>query len=234
MPQRSSFLTLTYSDDELPEDQGLDVTHWQKFAKRVRKALGPFRFIHCGEYGGQTHRPHYHALVFGQDFAEDRVHWKGSGAHRLHVSPRLDELWSHGQVLIGDVSWTTASYVAGYVLDKITGPDAAYVKVDERTGECWEVRPPYVTMSRRPGLGRRWIDTYEADVYPSDEVVIEGKKYRPPQFYDDVVGEKDPVFMEAVKARRRARVDRENATPERLQTREDIMLARLEFSRNQL
>lgn len=67
------FVTLTYRDECLP-DSGLCYRHIQLFFKRFRIQfkrdfaidLGhKFRYAVAGEYGDHTHRPHYHALLFG-------------------------------------------------------------------------------------------------------------------------------------------------------------------------
>lgn len=42
-------------------------------------------------------------------------------------------------------------------------------------------------MSRRPGLGLRWVQRFATDVYPADFVLVNGRKCRPPRYYDDVV-----------------------------------------------
>ena len=48
----NSFITLTYDDDHLPEDEGLRKSDFQKFMKRLRKAMPQkIRFFMCGEYG---------------------------------------------------------------------------------------------------------------------------------------------------------------------------------------
>ena len=64
---QSSFITLTYDDYHLPSDNSLKKRHLQLFIKRLRKNLGERRikYFACGEYGGQTMRPHYHAILFG-------------------------------------------------------------------------------------------------------------------------------------------------------------------------
>ncbi len=46
MHEANCFLTLTY--DQVPDHGTLDLKHWQLFAKKLRKKLGPFRFFHCG------------------------------------------------------------------------------------------------------------------------------------------------------------------------------------------
>lgn len=94
--EKNCFLTLTYDDAHLPEDHSLDVAHWQRFAKRLRKSHGPFRFIHCGEYGDISLRPHYHALLFGVDFGSDSVPVRTNNSHPLRVSASLSKLWPYG------------------------------------------------------------------------------------------------------------------------------------------
>ena len=65
----SVFLTLTYNDANLPENGSLRRTDLQKFFKRLRKQLDKdgrkIRYFACGEYGSQTQRPHYHAIIYG-------------------------------------------------------------------------------------------------------------------------------------------------------------------------
>lgn len=61
--ERNAFVTLTYED----APPALVKEDLQKFFKRARHSFD-FRYFACGEYGEATHRPHYHALIFGQDF----------------------------------------------------------------------------------------------------------------------------------------------------------------------
>ncbi len=206
MHDRSSFLTLTYAPEFLPVDVGLDVSHWQLFAKRMRKRLGPFRFFHCGEYGDENQRPHYHACVFGQDFSEDRYALSAQAGSPLFRSPTWEALWTFGFSTIGAVSFDSAAYVARYCMKKVTGPpaDEHYQRVDAETGEVWNVKPEYVTMSRRPGLGASWFAKYFRDVYPEDVVIVGGKKFRPPKYYDGMIERADPKLLEVLKARRRS------------------------------
>lgn len=69
----STFLTLTYDDDNLPHNNTADKRDIQLFHKRLRKhrqALPywnnyPLRYICVSEYGTQsTKRPHYHLIAF--------------------------------------------------------------------------------------------------------------------------------------------------------------------------
>lgn len=248
----TSFITLTYDDDNLPVDGSLDVSHWQLFAKRLRKKIGPFRFLHCGEYGEQTFRPHYHALIYGYDWIKDRKFWdRTKNGHSLYRSDSLEETWGKGMCPIGDLTFESAAYVARYAMKKQTGvlakalygwerkadkliKSVAYKGKDRPSGELveqwgYEYKPPYITMSRRPGLGARWLEKYKSDVYPCDEVIINGKQGRPPAYYDRLLERDDPKLHQTLKVRRRLAGSKhdDNNTYDRLAVRETVTNARI-------
>lgn len=229
----SCFVTLTYSPKFFPPDGGLRVKDWQNFAKRLRRRKGKFRFLHCGEYGDENKRPHYHAIIFGHDFWEDRKELQtNKRGEQIWTSKELEDIWGMGFCTIGSVSFASAAYVARYVLKKVTGDRAAkqYERVDGETGEVYQIQPEYATMSRRPGLGASWFEKYSADVYPSDEVIINGKKFRPPRYYDKLMEAKDKSFMDGVRKKRIESLKPENMTPERMAVRERSLEARLKNS----
>ena len=217
MSEKSSFITLTIDDEHLPEDGSLDLRTWQLFAKKVRKEMGPFRYFHCGEYTEQW-RPHYHACVFGHDWGDDRVHHTQSKGNPLYKSEQLQRLWGKGFVTIGEMNYTTAQYVAGYVIKKIKGKRA-----EEHYGG---LKPEYASMSG--GLGKSWFQKYWRDLYPADFVVVNGRENKMPKYYDRLLEQMDPEMMQKVK---RARIERgkrweEDRTPERLAVRERVAKAK--------
>ncbi len=230
----SSFITLTYSPENLPQGGSLVLRHFQDFMKRLRSRLAPrkIRFFHCGEYGEDFNRPHYHACIFGFAFP-DRVFFKEVNEQRLFVSDFLADVWSHGFCTVGDVSFLSAGYVARYCLKKRNGSvaDDHYWKVDELSGECVQVAREYSTMSRRPGIGSEWFARFGSDVFPCDEVVTRGFPSKPPRFYDGLYEIKDPEGYERVKRARvvAARARAADATPERLAVREQVKLAEIGF-----
>nr|UXQ87948.1 MAG: replication initiation protein [Microvirus sp.] len=232
MHKKNCFLTLTYDDDHLPSDRSLDVTHWQKFAKRVRKKHGPFRFYHCGEYGDKNGRAHYHAAVFGLDFSFDRKTTKISDqGHQLYESATVKQLWPNGLHVIGDLTFQSAAYIARYVTKKVTGQGALdhyTTQIDIDTGEVHSLKPPYSTMSRRPGIGATWLKKFHSDVYPSDEVISNGVPARPPKFYDAQLEKHRPELFAAIKHQRKKAGEKHqsNNTPDRLRVRETVMEAR--------
>lgn len=225
---QNCFITLTYSGEKLPPDGSLRIEDWQRFAKRLRKKVGKFRYFMCGEYGEVNFRPHYHACMFGVDWPDKECFRVNGRGDRLYVSPLLESTWGHGLVSSGNLSYESAAYVARYVMKKATGPLASkrYGRVDIETGECWAVKPEFVAMSRRPGIASKWFDMFGSDVYPEDEVVFDGRRFRPPRFYDNKL---DKFFLEELKVRRRERVGKrlDDLTPDRLAVRERVAVSRL-------
>lgn len=227
MHSTNSFVTLTYRPESIPSDMGLHVDHFQRFAKRLRKQMS-FRYFMCGEYGETNKRPHFHALIFGQDFHADRQELRGTRKYPQYTSKLLETAWGYGYVQIGALTFESAAYVARYVMKKVTGTsaEAHYTRYNSDTGECWSVRPEFITMSRRPGIGSNWFDKFHKDVYPSDEVVHNGKRFRPPRYYDSKLPE---PTLEELKERRSRMVGkmRDHLTPDKLRVRETIAAARL-------
>lgn len=229
------FLTLTFNNESLaarPNPESLDVTEWQKFMKRLRKKYGSnIRFFHCGEYGELNQRPHYHAILFGFDFPDKEL-FSISNGNKLYISDSLSKLWPFGYATIGNCTFESCAYVARYIMKKVTGDQSFehYLQeIDEETGEFTSRKPEYITMSRRPGIGKDWINTHIDDVYPRDYIIVNGKKCRPPKFYDKVLEELKPYDHDFLK------YDREQAalghlddnTRERLDVREKVKKAQI-------
>jgi hypothetical protein len=239
---RNSFITLTYRDEFLPRGGTLVVSHFQDFMKRLRRRLTDpdskyfissdykIRFFHCGEYGSQFGRPHYHAIIFNYDFP-DKYEWSKSNANTLYRSDFLDELWPFGFTSIGSVTFESAAYVARYCLKKVTG-DAAldyYLSCDSN-GELLSVKPEYTTMSRRPGIAKGWLDKYMSDVYPKDHIVMNGFEQRPPRFYDTQYELGNAVDFARIKSERKADALKRSYdnTPERLAVRKILTDIRID------
>lgn len=223
--ERNCFITLTYSPEFVPTT--LVKKDFQDFMKRLRKKFGSgVRYFHCGEYGSKLGRPHYHACLFNFDFP-DRELWSVRDGTKLYVSAELSKLWKFGFSTVGDVTFESAAYVARYITKKVNGEKAAehYQRVDQY-GEIHEQVPEYITMSRRPGIGKPWLVKFASDVYPHDRVVLRGRTFRPPKYYDSIFDVDSPEIMEEVKFQRqqRAKMDLSNCTFERLVVREKHQL----------
>lgn len=193
----NSFITLTYAPEHLPPGGTLVKKHFQDFIKRLRKSIGDRKisFFHCGEYGENLSRPHYHALLFGYDF-QDKLPWKKShDGSQIYTSKILEKLWGKGHATTGAVTITSANYCAGYILKKINGERAK----DHYQGK----QPEYITMSTRPAIGLDHIKKYRDEIYHSDTLVVRGKETRPPRFYDKQLRKGDPEKYDEIKKNRK-------------------------------
>lgn len=202
------FVTRTYDVDHLPRDWSVRKASHQHFMKRLWRGLGRHvRNMSCGEYGEQGLRPHYHDILFGEDFVEDRVPVRKSQTGALlYSSPRLSKAWPFGEAVIGDFTYDTAFYVAKYNVKVLRGQAASREflrRWDSRTGEEWFVEPPFLLMSRMPGLGASWFERFGADAFPSDFVVIDGRKLPVPAYYMRLLEKLDDGAAEVVREARR-------------------------------
>lgn len=162
---RACFITLTYDEENVPEK--LDKSHFQNFIKILRHHSGrELRYFACGEYGEETRRPHYHCMLFGEDFL--------GGAYQrddiLYGNKIVDALWGKGFVAIGGVSMASACYVAGYVNKKLNDPDT------------------FNLMSRKPPLGLPWVKKHWRELEASGRVVVEGQELPIPAVYAKWLG----------------------------------------------
>lgn len=232
---QSAFVTLTYSDGHLPRDGSLNVKHFQDFMKRFRKEVYPLkiRFFHAGEYGDKRGRPHYHAIIFGFDFLTDRYDEEVSDRGDKTWSSRvLDRLWPFGLNRVGSVTFESCAYVARYITKKITGRNANshYQRICEATGEVFDLKPEYCTMSRRPGIGAVHFKHYASEIYPNDEVISRGRLSKPPKFYDKLLEKSDPSLYAIVKDNREcalAMSSKLDKTERRLTEREAVKIAQI-------
>lgn len=253
--EETSFLTLTYTDQHLPDDLCVSVRALQLFFKRLRKDLGDkkVRFFASGEYGEKRFRPHYHIMLFGHAFLEDRKLWRRSiGGLPVYRSARLERLWPFGFSEVGTFSPQSAGYVARYCIKKITGEPAReyYMRVHPLTGELCRVAPEFAVMSRRPGIGADWFQRYRSDFFPKDEAVVNGKKVPVPAYYEklwqrhveasddgsNLVPRDDLFFIKAarkLKARKKIAVSHDT-TPERMAVREECLHLRVESLKRDL
>lgn len=227
--EANSFLTLTFATEHLPEDHSVHVRDVQLFMKRLRKAVGRVRFFACGEYGDQGGRPHYHILVFGHDFP-DKMPWRKTGSgYIVYRSAALEKLWPYGHAEIGTVTVQSAGYVARYITKKVTGEAAEghYTALHPDDGQPFKRRPEFIVMSTRPGIGAGWYDQFKDDAFPSDFVVIEGRKTPVPRYYKKKLTEPEARKVTAQR-KENAALHADNNTTTRLLTREESQRLRAE------
>ncbi|QXP08631.1 MAG: replication initiator protein [Arizlama microvirus] len=234
--QANWFATLTYDNENLPNPPSLNYSHFQQWAKNVRKKLGPFRFFMCGEYGEQTHRPHFHAILFGLE-VKDVKRWGGSDKMPTWTSDALTSSWGKGMIVLGQVTQQSAQYVARYNLKKVTGDLAEihYRWIDPEIGEEHQLEPEFCQMSRRPGIGAAWYNRYHTDFHTHDYAISDGAKNPVPKYYDKLA-KKHGHELDVLKMARETRALPKawNNTPERLATRETVLKSKLNLKRRAL
>ena len=238
------FITLTFAPEHLNHTGTLVKADFQKFMKRLRikyqgvdlvvdeegKETFPIRYYHCGEYGTKLRRPHHHACLFNFDFPDKEI-WTVRDGVRLYRSRTLEALWPFGFCTIGEVTYQSAAYVARYIHKKMNGKMAEghYQNVDPETGEVFQILPEYQSMSRRPGIGKRWFDQFKGDCFPKDFLTHDGKTFKIPEYYDRLYDAEQPDKMDEVKQRRkRDAIKYEKlVTPEMLRNKEQACKQKL-------
>ena len=167
--KENAFVTLTYDEAHLPENGSLVPRDPQLFLKKLRKAYEPhkLRYFLVGEYGDETHRPHYHLALFGYPTCQ-----KGITSYRrgscCTVCDGVRAAWSSngaalGNIYLGGLTAESAGYVAGYVTKKLTKKD------DDRLNGR---HPEFARMSLRPGIGADMMDEVASVLlqYPTEEL----------------------------------------------------------------
>lgn len=178
----SSFVTLTYDDYHLPDDESVSKREMQLWLKRLRARYSGYRFRYflVGEYGEHTQRPHYHAVIFGLPWTEQAT---------------VQATWELGFTSVYELNPSRARYVASYTVKKMV-PELA-VQYQRETGVL--LAPEFALMSRRPGVAHGSVEvilenarkskfSFHRGVYQTDPVTgvgrrlpgyfrFEGKKY---------------------------------------------------------
>lgn len=141
----NAFVTLTYSDKELPSDGSLNPKHTQEFLKKLRSRIFPskIRFFLCGEYGSKTQRPHYHLILFNY-----RSCLRGTTDLRVeHCCAQCDmvqESWGKGKIQLGPVGEKSCMYIAKYVTKGWNRNETELLRGRH---------PEFTRMSLRKGIG---------------------------------------------------------------------------------
>lgn len=166
--EKNSFITLTYQEEFLPTDNSLNKYVLQHFLKRLRKLTDPkkIKYYACGEYGRKelTHRPHYHAIIFGLSRGEKEL---------------VERSWPWGMVDIGTVTYQSCRYVAGYVQKKLTG------KLAEKEYSEKRIHPPFALQSL--GLGKQYCLDNKEQILQKLNITMFGQNVGIPRYYRKIL-----------------------------------------------
>lgn len=236
-------LTLTYAPEHLPPGGTLSKRDLRLFMRRLWREFpdARLRFLASGEYGDQGLRPHYHLVVWGVDFIEDRTRWnRAPSGELLYRSARLDALWNKGIACIGTLTVEAAGYCARYCMKKITGAAAEREYLRHwADGQPYWVEPVFARMSRvihlddgskqAGGLGAPWVDRYWDSDAMSEFVVMNGARVPMPAY---CVKRRFKDQPEVIEARRAVTLKfladhAEDYSPARILVREEAMQLRM-------
>lgn len=183
----SGFVSLTYSDDNVPADASVSKDELQRFFKRLREVHSgePLRYYASGEYGELRGRPHYHAVIFGISpcvCGEWPEHLKGKLQLARCGCPGREEVmsaWKLGGVSrVTEVCYESARYTADYVGKSWTGGKAK---------EAYGKRAmPFQLMSK--GIGRGFALANEAQLRQNLGVTVRGVPVGLPRYYSRKLG----------------------------------------------
>lgn len=123
--------------------------------KRLRKRVGSFRYVLCGEYGSKHLRPHFHLILFGVDFPDITFH-EHRGRYDLYRSQTIEKCWRFGFSTLSHFDYANARYVASYVVKKAldSTPD--------------DLEPPFFSGSKGKNgdgaYGAPWFDRFHSEM----------------------------------------------------------------------
>lgn len=157
--EHNYFITFTYDDDHVPADRNLDKDFFRKFNKKLkvylnRKGLdSTFRFYGVGEYGGETQRPHYHAIYFNLPLFDLQFLKTTDDGNLMFTSPFIASVHGQGFITIEAVDLGSACYVARYCDKK-----QLLSKIEKKRLLDAGIEPEFMRCSLRPGIGAGFVD----------------------------------------------------------------------------
>lgn len=170
-PGPAYFVTFTYDNQHLPRTvKGSPTLHYrdmQLFFKRCRKAGHDVRYMCCSEYGGQTLRPHYHAIIFGLELPDlVATGVRNAMDQPYFTSDYLDKLWSNGHCLIGECTADSCGYVARYASKALEN--------DKLLTLCFVagLEKPKLRVSKSPPLGHDFVLAHAREFLDNGSVSV--------------------------------------------------------------
>lgn len=186
MHEENSFITLTYSDENLKSTK-LVYKDFQDFAKRLREKVhrntkkgepeyekNRISYFVTGEYGSIRKRPHWHAIIFNWRPSDCCPKYTNERGDQVYSSAILDGLWTHGITEVGSVTFESAGYVARYAAKKLVHGS------DENN-----LYKPISKKSSHRAIGVSWLERYHEDAFNYGQIVLpNGQTCGIPRYYE--------------------------------------------------
>lgn len=168
----SVFVTLTYNDDNLPQDFSVHKEDLQRFFKRLRKRFSDrkIKYFACGEYGEKSCRPHYHAIIFGLGMQELEYYYPDKKNIASFV---IEDLWPYGNNVLGTVTYDSCRYVCDYIQKAYLGKgaDDYYIGMEK----------PFQLVSQ--GLGKEYALNNAEEIKRRLGMTLMGRSVGLPRYY---------------------------------------------------
>ena len=122
------FITLTYNEGNLPDNNSLNPDHLRNFFKLLRYHIKPLKikYLAAGEYGkatkenGYIARPHFHICIFGFSPVDKKYLFTNKYGDPVYTSEFISKCWQNkGYITVGDLTYRTVAYTARYTVKKI-------------------------------------------------------------------------------------------------------------------
>lgn len=224
------FFTFTYDNDHVPLTKNKFMTlvkrDLQLFFKRLRKKHEKnklkIKYYAVGEYGGQTLRPHYHAIIFNTNLSLLLTQSEVNAIHQGVIPldgkhPFKTDLWQNGNITIGHLTDASAAYTLKYMCKDAQIP---MHKNDDRL-------PEFCLMSK--GLGANYITSQTKTWHENDLLnrcyapLPDNKKVALPRYYRQRIYTQEDMQQIAVHIQQKIQQENDNShVVEDEQTRIDL------------
>lgn len=169
------FLTLTYNDENLPEDKLCHKEDLKKFLNNLNTSFGlKLRYYACSDYGSINNRAHYHAILLST---------------KKITSSQVERIWKKGFVLLKELNDNNLRYTLRYTLKKrpIEQGDKAFFRLiskgwgnnvkDYYTGQDY-----FVFDGKKYGINAYLRQKLGLEKNPVDRTIYYDKLVLSPQF----------------------------------------------------
>ena len=172
--RQNCFLTLTYDEKKTSYHNKLEYSDIQKFKKRLRQHCQrdygkKIEIFNVHEYG-KNGKKHWHLVVFNHDFT-DKEKFGSKNNIPYYTSKKLQKLWKHGFVSLGDVSEASAMY------------QAQYMEKDIKNGNLLTAKK---SKSNHSGIGKNYFLKHYKQILELGYVPIGGKKLPIPRYFQKI------------------------------------------------
>jgi len=202
-------VTLTYNDENLPEDNKPSKRDIQLYHKKLRKDLSnKMLFYLISERGEKFGRIHYHCLYFNVPSSQKFLNL-------------VQKSWDKGQVHISELNEGNIRYVTNHNIFRREKPDE------------------WALMSRRPAIGRTYIELYNRELkyyVENDMFTINDYeyKYAMPRYYKDKLYSDEQKQRFAEECSDKAAIEYDKKMLRSFEENEKLLQQKIQIERDQI